>query len=283
MRALSSQHRLPGVRLPRLLLLVLVAIALNLAGCGGTPSKSTHHKRSQTAGKFSPNATWYRVKKGDTLYAVSWRAGVDWRTLARWNRLKSPYTIYPGQLLRLKPPPKSASSTSKHTTSSGTTRSSPSSRSAPAKQAKSRSRASSTKSRSASSGSKQVARHGKLHWQWPVKGRVVSRFSHKDPDLDGIKIAGKRGQKVVAAESGTVVYTGSGLIGYGQLIIVKHDNEFLSAYGLNSRLYVKEGQKVKRGQHISDMGTNSAGQPMLHFEIRRYGKPVDPMVYLPRS
>jgi len=116
-----------------------------------------------------------------------------------------------------------------------------------------------------------------------VKGRVVSRFSRKDPDLDGIKIAGKRGQKVVAAESGTVVYTGSGLIGYGQLIIVKHDNEFLSAYGLNSRLYVKEGQKVKRGQHISDMGTNSAGQPMLHFEIRRYGKPVDPMAYLPRG
>ena len=283
MLAPVSQFRLGGGSSRLLLVLLLAAMALHLAGCGGTPAKSTSHKSSQASAKFSPNATWYRVKKGDTLYAVSWRAGVDWRTLARWNGLKYPYTIYPGQLLRLKPPPRKSTKSASRSTAKPSTTGSSSSRSTTTKQAKSRPRTSTTRPPTASTGSKQAAKHGKLHWRWPVKGRVVSRFSHKDPDLDGIKIAGKRGQKVVAAESGTVVYTGSGLIGYGQLIIVKHDNEFLSAYGLNSRLYVKEGQKVKRGQHISDMGTNSAGQPMLHFEIRRYGKPVDPMAYLPRG
>lgn len=264
---------------PRLLLVLLLpAVMFQLVGCGGTPAKSTSHKRtSHGSSKFSSSATWYRVKKGDTLYAVSWRAGVDYKTLARWNGLKYPYTIYPGQLLRLKPPRKASKSTPKRTTTRKSGSVTPPARSAgkPSRPASAKSRTTATK--------KQPVASGRLRWQWPVKGRVVSRFSHKDPDLDGIKIAGTRGQKVVAAESGTVVYTGSGLIGYGQLIIVKHNNEFLSAYGLNSRLYVKEGQRVKKGQHISDMGTDSSGKPMLHFEIRRYGKPVDPMVYLPRG
>ena len=275
----TGHRRGPESRPIRLLLLLgVLALLVQLGGCSTTSVDSGASKPpAKSARKFSSSTTWYRVKKGDTLYAVSWRAGVDWKTLARWNGLKSPYTIYPGQLLRLKPPParsssKPRSSTAKRTTKSSTTKKSGSTTSSRT----STSRATSTKK-------KPAAAAGRLHWQWPVKGRIVSRFSMTDPDLDGIKIAGSRGKKIVAAESGTVVYTGSGLIGYGELIIIKHNNEFLSAYGHNSRLYVKEGQKVKKGQHISDMGSNSAGQYMLHFEIRRYGKPVDPLAYLPRG
>jgi lipoprotein NlpD len=274
----TSHGRRCGRLLPLLLALLFPVVVLQLAGCGGTPAKSPSHKRdSRGDAKFSASATWYRVKKGDTLYAVSWRAGVDYKTLARWNGLKHPYTIYPGQLLRLKPPGRVAKSTPKRTTSRKRSGGTPPARGSgkPGTPASAASRTTATK--------RQPARSGSLHWQWPVKGRVVARFSHKDPDRDGIKIAGSRGQKIMAAEAGTVVYTGSGLIGYGQLIIVKHNNEFLSAYGLNSRLHVKEGQRVKKGQHISDMGIDSAGRPMLHFEIRRYGKPVDPMAYLPRG
>jgi len=252
--------------LPAVLFLVVL-----VSGCGTPPrtppvSSTPAHKAQHTR----LTGSWYRVKKGDTLWSVSWRAGVDYRTLARWNRLKSPYTIYPGQLLRLKPPKRSTASSS-----TSTARRSTSGRGSATTSTSRKKKSASTKKR------KQATTA--LHWQWPLRGTVVSRFSYRDPDKDGIKIAGKRGQKVVAAEAGTVVYSGSGLIGYGQLIIIKHNNEFLSAYGHNSRLLVKEGQKVKRGQHISDLGVNSAGKALLHFEIRRYGKPVDPLAYLPRG
>ena len=285
-RAGEGRH-CTGLFSRRLVVLVVFVCLWHLAGCGGTQARPTAPKRSQpVSARFSPGTTWYRVKKGDTLYAVSWRAGLDYRTLARWNALKYPYTIYPGQLLRLKPPRKpprkQAKSASRGKVKKNVPRHSPSRSTTAARQKKGTPSTASAKPRTPGH-AQPSARRGRLHWQWPVKGRVVSRFSHQAPDLDGIKIAGTRGQKVVAAESGTVVYTGSGLIGYGQLIIVKHNNAFLSAYGLNSRLYVKEGQRVKRGQHISDMGTNSAGKPMLHFEIRRYGKPVDPLAYLPRN
>jgi len=246
-----------------------VLLSLLLAACGA-PSRAPapFHHATHRAHQTRLTGTWYRVKKGDTLWAVSWRAGVDYRTLARWNRLKPPYTIFAGQLLRLRPPPppkRTASSTAKGQSSTA------------------RRGTASTKKRSRTTArhSKQTGR--KLHWRWPIHGTVISRFSYSDPDRDGIKIAGARGQKVLAAESGTVVYSGSGLIGYGQLIIIKHNNEFLSAYGHNSRLLVKEGEKVKRGQHISDLGVDSAGKALLHFEIRRYGKPVDPLIYLPRG
>lgn len=259
-------------------LAIALVLLVHVSGCGTTPvGDASRGSTAASKKKFSSKTSWYRVKKGDTLYAVSWRAGVDWKTLARWNGLKSPYTIYPGQLLRLKAPAttvsrKSVSSRPKGGRKTATTRRS--NRAAP-----------STGSRSGSTSAKKkpAATTGRLHWQWPVKGRIISRFSKTDPDLDGIKIAGSPGRKIKAAESGTVVYTGSGLIGYGELIIIKHNNEFLSAYGHNSRLYVKEGQQVKKGQHISDMGSNSAGQYLLHFEIRRYGKPVDPLAYLPHG
>ena len=119
-------------------------------------------------------------------------------------------------------------------------------------------------------------------WGWPVKGRIVSSFKAGDPLRKGIKIAGRSGKSILAAESGKVVYSGSGLIGYGRLIIVKHNDNYLSAYGHNRKILVKEGDRVTKGKKIAEMGTANSGDPMLHFEIRRDGRPVDPIRLLPR-
>jgi len=258
-----------GAGMRRLGTLCLAAIVVStLAACGTTPAtKPTSARKPPPSQRLAGD--WYRVRKGDSLWSIAWRLGVDYRTLARWNGLKAPYTIYPGQLLRLKPP--------KTTVHKGRRASRKPAAKPPRAQTAKKGSAVSSKS---GAGSKGVRR---LYWHWPLRGEVVSRFSPGDPERKGIKIAGRRGQPVRAAESGTVVYSGSGLIGYGQLIIIKHNNEFLSAYGHNSRLLVKEGQSVKRGQHIADLGVNRAGKPLLHFEIRRYGKPVDPLTYLPRG
>lgn len=272
-----------------------VAVVL-LNACASKGPAPVEDRRAGSAAvssvKEKSRPGWYRVRKGDTLYSVAWKAGVDYKTLARWNNIDRSYTIYAGQLLRLTPPkrvstpsrnktkpetPKTAARTARKTEPKKKKKVAavPSPAPAPAQPP------SSPKTEAVAKPT-QPAVSGKLRWQWPASGRVIARFSARDPDKDGIKIAGSRGQRVVAAEAGKVVYVGSGLIGYGQLIIVKHRNEFLSAYGHNSKLRVKEGDLVKRGQHISDMGSNSAGRPMLHFEIRRYGKPVDPLAYLPK-
>ncbi len=123
----------------------------------------------------------------------------------------------------------------------------------------------------------------KLHWQWPTAGRVKVRYKRGDPSRKGVMLAGRLGQGVKAAEAGTVVYSGSGLIGSGQLLIIKHNKNYLSAYGHNKRLLVKEGDQVKRGAKIAEMGSNGSGNIVLHFEIRRNGVPVDPLPLLPRK
>ena len=122
---------------------------------------------------------------------------------------------------------------------------------------------------------------GTLQWQWPTDGRVAQGYAAGDATRKGLKIAGTLGQPIYAAEAGRVVYSGSGLIGYGALIIIKHNKDFLSAYGYNSKILVKEGDQVTKGEHIAEMGRNGGGPPMLHFEIRRRGKPVDPSEVLP--
>ncbi len=256
----------------RMALVLLACLPLFLAGCGTSPATKPAKVR-KPASSQRISGDWYRVKKGDTLWSVSWRAGVDYRTLARWNGLKSPYTIYPGQLLRLRPP-RTATGRSK---GKGAVAGGASRRHSAAPSGRSTRPATGGRERGSTGKSAPV----RMRWQWPLEGRVVSSFHAGDPERNGIKIAGRRGQKVLAAESGTVVYSGSGLIGYGQLIIIKHNNEFLSAYGHNSRLLVKEGQRVKRGQHIADLGVDRAGRAWLHFEIRRFGRPVNPLSYLP--
>jgi lipoprotein NlpD len=121
---------------------------------------------------------------------------------------------------------------------------------------------------------------GNIDWAWPAAGKVISGFS-ETANLKGIDIAGKAGQPVLASGAGKVVYAGSGLRGYGKLIIIKHNNTFLSAYAHNREILVKEGQQVARGQKIAEMGDSDADKVMLHFEIRRFGKPVDPAKFLP--
>lgn len=266
----------------RCLAFICLAISgLLLSACGSTPVSTTGAGKTGARQQQS-SAKYHRVRKGDTLYAVSWKAGLDYKTLARWNGLKAPFTIYPGQQLRLIPP----QGKGKTTKTASNVKSKPATRakSAP-KPVESSSKikpAANTSTASTATAKKtSTAGNAGLKWMWPVKGKLVGTYSSKDPSRDGIKIAGIRGEKILAAEAGQVVYVGSGLVGYGRLIIVKHNNKFLSAYGHNSRLLVKEGSLVKKGMHIADMGVAHSGKAQLHFEIRKYGKPVNPISYLP--
>lgn len=230
----------------------------------------------------------YTVKKGETLYSISWRHGYDHREVAAWNRIKPPYNIYPGQkLLLIAPHQKSAKAKRPVKTASA---SSTSSKPKTVKPSTSRS-SSSTSSRSSNTRTtnttnrvekSQPSRQQKsIAWRWPTKGVVVAGF-RPSKGKKGLDIRGKLGQSVLAAASGNVVYSGSGLIGYGNLIIIKHNDTYLSAYGHNRRLLVKEGQKVKQGQKIAEMGDSGKEGVILHFEVRRDGKPVNPLRYLPK-
>lgn len=204
----------------------------------------------------------HRVKQGETLYSISWRYGLDYREVAAWNRLNAPYVIHEGQILQIAPPAGLAQSADVPVRSvpvppivHGTT-------ATPAPRAKSGSTAS-------------------IQWQWPVRGALLQTFSDTDMNRKGIDIAGQSGQSVHAAATGQVVYAGSGLLNYGKLIILKHDDNYLSAYAYNRKLRVTEGDAVVIGQHIADMGSKAGGGAMLHFEIRYDGRPINPINYLP--
>jgi lipoprotein NlpD len=259
----------------------LVAILL-LGGCtsnwrapmevySGAPARSSSTPRHVS--KIPRDATYYRVRSGDTLYAIAWRANRDFRQLARWNGIRPPYVIYQGQVIRLQP----------IVTPRSTSHMRPPSRQA-SPQADTRKADTARDSRSPASSSDSGVTHkvGRLHWGWPSDGKVVSTYEPGDPLHKGIKIAGRKGSGIRAAEAGKVVYSGSGLIGYGRLIIIKHNDKYLSAYGHNSRLLVQQNQHVTKGQKIAEMGTANDGRAMLHFEIRQDGKPVNPMTRLPR-
>jgi len=273
-------------------LVVLLFSLVFLSGCGG----HIHHV----------------VKRGETLYSIGWAYGYDYRHVAKWNRIKPPYYLSPGQHLRVAPPAgQSVAALQEYKPdNSQTTRNSgaapvvgPSgssgSSSATAKNRSSRNASSSvTTSKASSSSLKHKARKvvskvkeyfgsKTLRWRWPTKGRRISQtFSTKDPTRQGLDISGSLGSAIVVSAPGKVVYAGSGLASYGKLIIVKHNEKYLSAYAFNKKLYVNEGEIVKAGQRIADMGSAStngrAGRAKLHFEIRRNGKPVDPLRYLPR-
>lgn len=203
------------------------------------------------------------VKKGDTLYSIARQQNLSHQQLARWNALSKPYPIYPGQTLRLSPP--QISSTDK------------------AASAKPREVTNKPKVVVATKDKNDALPKTVKKWHWPVRGKlkVVSTFNAKDTARKGIKIAGNRGQDIKAAAEGKVVYSGNGLISYGNLIIIKHSNSFLSAYAHNKKLLVKEGQSVNAGETIAHMGTLDKGRAQLHFEIRKNGKPVNPLRYLP--
>ena len=191
------------------------------------------------------------VRRGETLFTIAWRYNKDPQDLARWNRLGDGSLIHPGQAIRLNPPPGGSA------------------------------RPTGSTSRPAPRPLPKLPAQPPPPWDWPVKGRVSVDFGGKPGTGTGILIDGKSGQPIRAAASGRVVYAGSGLIGYGQLIIVKHNDTYLSAYGYNESLLVKEGESIKKGQRIATMGEGPERKARLHFEIRRNGKPVNPRQYLP--
>jgi len=230
--------------------------------------------------KTLPKPGFTTVQKNETLYAIARREGYSHHQLARWNHLRSPYSIKPGQKLRLSPPASSLGGTHSSTAPSKTTVSTkpvvkPVTR--PLKLPPIKATPLVAVTRPTKALPVKVER-----WHWPVKGRVIQTYKANDTARKGIGIAGKLGQSVKAAAAGTVVYSGNGLINYGNLIIIKHSHSFLSAYAYNQSLLVKEGDSVKRGQTIAKMGKLEA-KVQLHFEIRRNGKPVNPLYYLPKS
>lgn len=198
-------------------------------------------------------ASRYTVKRGDTLYSIAFRYDKDYRQLALLNHLRSPYLLSIGQVLVLQPPSRWE-------------------RSVAAIRAI-------TPTRSPSTTYPQYRRHFFSRWSWPARGRVVSSFAPQQ-GKKGIEIAGQKGANIYAARSGVVAYAGNGLQGYGNLIIIKHDSQLLTAYGYNARNLVREGQSVKAGQVIAEMGVVDHRFYGVHFEIRQAGQPINPLNYL---
>lgn len=222
---------MPAVRA----LAAALVLAFAVAGCAGEA-------------KRAPPPT-YVVRAGDTLYSISWRHGLDYRDVARWNGIGTDYRIDVGQVLVLRP-------------------------------------AARTSARAAVTPAPAAARPAPLpvtappHWSWPADGAVAGSVSMSSGGV-GIRIDGRLGSPVRAAAAGRVVYTGAGLRAYGELVIIKHDETWLSAYGYNQALLVHEGDAVREGQPIAAMGAGPGHQPMLYFEIRMNGRPVDPRTQLP--
>lgn len=210
----------------------------------------------------------YTVLKGETLYSIAFRHGLDYKKIARWNSIRSPYTIYAGQRLKLSP--SGVSSKTYQAKKKASTKTAASSNK------------SVTKKAAIENKRKPAAKPIKHDWNWPTKGVVIRTYSSSSGGNKGIDIGGKLGQAVVAASSGKVVYSGNGLASYGNLIIIKHSEQFISAYAHNKRLFVKEGGMVKRGEKIAELGKTGTSEAKLHFEIRYKGKPVDPIKYLPK-
>lgn len=207
----------------------------------------------------------YTVQRGDTLHAIAWRLGVDHRKIIEWNRLENPDRIMVGQSLIVAPPAVA----------------SPAPGAAPAQQIPAAPRPAPIALPPIDEPDPVAAAPsaGPGRWVWPAEGK--SRRSVSATGSSGLQIRGTRGQTIKAAAAGEVVYSGSGLRGYGQLLILKHDEVYLSAYAHNDKLLVQEGQRVERGQAIALMGDTGASEVMLHFEIRKGGKAVDPTRYLP--
>ncbi|WP_341904964.1 peptidoglycan DD-metalloendopeptidase family protein [Polaromonas sp. YR568] len=262
----------------------LLAAAL-LAGCGARGSMAPVEDRGtgmprQGAGAVDTGNVkqlpgfenagkpgYYAVRPGDTLIRIGLDNGQNWRDIVRWNNLENPNIIEVGQVLRVVPPNENTAVVTRPVTS-GTVNSTnqapaqaaPASNPPPAQPA-------------APSGDEDLA------WIWPAQGTLLAGFD--EAKNKGFDISGKAGDPVVASADGRVVYAGAGLRGYGNLIILKHNNTFLTAYAHNQTLLVKEDQSVKRGQKIAEMGNSDTDRVKLHFEIRRQGKPVDPAKYLP--
>ncbi len=242
-------------------------------------------KTSTTSSKTKPAqkqvSGFHVVKKGETLYSIAWRYNKDFKEVASWNRIKSPYTIFPNQVIRLKPLPNQKVATKKAEPLQTQTIKTPVSQQPSAATQKTTPKKPVTTSEKTKLAKKPALPAGQVKWSWPTLGKIVK--SNSPTSKKGIDISGKPGQTIKAAAEGDVVYSGSGLFGYGKLIIIKHNETYLSAYAYNSKLLVKEGDRVKSGQTISYMGQDHSGRTVLHFEIRKNGKPINPTRYLPKK
>ncbi len=241
------------------------------------PQRSIPGTKS-TAGKphIQVKKNHYRIVRGDTLYSIAWRYQLDYKKLAKWNEIRSPYLIKVGKNLRLTPPlnipkPRVVATTKPKPDikpKPPTVKPKPKIKTPDVKKVK-----------VPTVKAKPVKPLAKVAWQWPAKGKLIS--SNTVSARNGIDIKGKMGQTIKAAAAGNVVYSGSGLVGYGNLIIIKHNKSFLSAYAHNSQLLVTEGASVAAGQPIAEMGNSGTNIVKLHFEIRKDGKSVNPKSYLP--
>ncbi|MDG1583014.1 peptidoglycan DD-metalloendopeptidase family protein [Pseudomonas sp. GOM6] len=271
-----------------------VFFAALLAGCASKPSGPVQvvdrtQSGTQAQRQYQQQVTsgQYRVQRGDTLYSIAFRFGWDWKALAARNNISAPYVIRPGQAIHFGMPPSSASAAVQPTrpatpVTAPVVSSRPPVQSVPATKPATVSKAPVVSSTPPAPGKVESVTRSSKGWAWPSSGVLIGKFSSNGSLNKGIDIAGNLGQPVLAASDGTVVYAGSGLRGYGELVIIKHSDTYVSAYGHNRRLLVREGQQVKVGQHIAEMGSTGTDRVKLHFEIRRQGKPVDPLQYLPR-
>jgi len=284
--------------------LCVVAGAVLFAGCSSTKNQAPVEDRivrapvvvpppaavvdaGKEAAKPLPGAEntgkagYYTVKPGDTLIRIGLDNGQNWKDLVKWNGLDNPNIIEVGQVLRVVPPgtDPNAAGTRAVTTAKVETR--PLDAKAAAAAATASGAASGVAVAPAPAAAPTPPREGDddINWMWPASGQVAGAFD--ESRSKGLAITGKAGDPVLASADGRVVYAGSGLRGYGNLVILKHNNTYLTAYAHNQTLLVKEDQAVRRGQKIAEMGATDAERVQLHFEIRKLGKPIDPAKLLP--
>ncbi|MDO6620457.1 peptidoglycan DD-metalloendopeptidase family protein [Shewanella sp. 6_MG-2023] len=292
-------------------------LLLFISGCSfqahnPAPVTSISSNAGQKFNKGSITSGSYKVKRGDTLYSISWGAGQDFNKIAQYNGLKAPYTIYPGQTLKLtkpqrtKPAAKPAAKPAPKPVAVANTKSKPANKTV-AKQTSAQKKPATTTNQNSTKKeldhkakpaysvkttqdkTVQIAKKSVStlpdkvsQWNWPTKGKIVGYFSSTQQGNQGIKIAGSRGDIIKAAADGRVVYAGNALRGYGNLVIIKHNDDYLSAYAHADAILVKEKQYVNAGQTVAKMGSTGTNQVMLHFEIRLHGKSVNPLNYLPK-
>ena len=249
----------------RLVILVMtLTIVTACSSGGGFVSVDQKFGRDKTASGF------HLVREGDTLYSIAWRYGLDYRELANANSISSPHIIYPGQSIDIDYTSAEASRVPVTTVRNPSKPRVPVAVPPPAKP------------KNGQLSPKVVPNGPVSEWQWPSDGKIIGQFSTKKPVNKGIDLTGSMGESILAAAAGTVVYAGTGLRGYGNLVIIRHNEKFLSAYAHASRITVSEGQEVKAGGKIAEKGSTGTDKVKLHFEIRENGKPVNPLKYLPK-
>ena len=281
--------------------LALLAAFLALAACATRQDSAPVVDRTKAAPKpaasaavAQPAAEFYVVKKGDTLYSIALEHGVDYRELAQLNGLNDPTKISVGQQLRVKPSPERAAQQERNPVVVGTAKGAgrPEARpleapgaqgagDAGTKTAPKAQRLPYSKENAASIAKEDPKEPDAIAFIWPAKGKVLAGFA--EPRSKGIDIEGRIGDPVVAAAAGRVTYIGNGIPGLGKLVVLKHDNGFITVYAHNKEIVVKEQQLVTRGQKIAELGATDSERPKLHFQIRKGSAPVDPMRYLPAS